>query len=227
MFDGIAPTYDLLNHLLSWGRDCAWRRRAAERLDAHRPIKVVDLATGTGDLLICLLRRRSNVTEAVGLDVSANMLEICRRKLSRLGLAGRARLVRSDACATPLADGSFDAATVAFGIRNASSPAAMLGEIHRVLRPGGTVLIVEFSLPRRRVMRRLYLAYLRVAVPFIGGLVSRDGLAYRYLNESIEQFCRAGDLVSLIRGAGFSDVSVIPLTFGIASIYTGVKGAGA
>ncbi len=224
MFDRIAPTYDLLNHLLSFGRDCSWRRGAARLLRADGPLKVVDLATGTGDLLISLLRARANVTEAAGLDFSQNMLGICRAKLHRRGLAARASLLCADASATPFPAGTFDVATMGFGIRNTADAAKTLGEIHRILKPGGMALILEFSLPGHRVVRWCYLKYLRFVVPLVGAVVSGDGQAYRYLNQSIESFYRVEEFAWLMREKGFCKVSVIPLACGVAAIYQGLKG---
>lgn len=223
MFDRIVPTYDLLNHLLSLGRDRSWRRRVAGLLAQRETSRIADLATGTGDLLIALLRHRSDVTCATGLDISERMLACCREKLRRHGFGNRVELVHADAAATPFSDGAFDAVTMAFGIRNATSAEAVLREIHRILRPGGVALILEFSLPRNRMIRWCHLKYLRLVVPFLGTLVSRDRHAYRYLNESIESFCRTEDLLTLIGRTGFDKVSVIPLTFGVASIYMGIK----
>jgi len=224
MFDGIVPTYDLLNHLLSLGRDFAWRRKTAGLLDAGQSLKVIDLATGTGDMLISLLRQRPNITEATGLDIAENMLAACREKLTKRGLAHRAKLLRADALGTPFADGTFDAATMAFGIRNTADASVSLREIRRILKPGGTALILEFSLPACPVMRWFYRRYLRLVVPFVGSLISGDWRAYRYLDESIEGFRQAQEFCRLMQEAGFRDVSVVPLTFGVASIYKGIKG---
>lgn len=223
MFDRIAPTYDLLNHLLSLGRDFSWRRKAVRQLDASRARKVLDLATGTGDMLISLLRERPDIAEATGLDISENMLAVCREKLRKRGLVDRARLLCADASRAPFADGTFDAATMAFGIRNTADAAVTLREIHRLLRPGGTALILEFSLPACPVMRWFYLLYLRLVVPFIGALVSGNRRAYRYLDKSIEAFQRPAEFCCLMQTAGFQEVSVVPLTFGVASIYKGIK----
>ena len=223
MFDRIAPTYDLLNHLLSFGRDYSWRRKVARRIGRRPPVKVLDLATGTGDLLISVLRACPNIAEAAGLDFSENMLRICREKLRRRGLADRTRLVCADASATPFPEDMFDVVTMGFGIRNTPDVAATLSEIHRVLKPGGIATILEFSLPQRRAVRWCYLKHLRYVVPFVGALISRDRHAYRYLDESIERFCGAQGLASCMRTAGFRDVSVTPLTFGVASIYRGRK----
>ncbi len=223
MFDRIAPTYDLLNHLLSLRRDVSWRRRMAEQLGGDNRLQVIDLATGTGDLLICLLRKYPSIVDAVGLDISGSMLGVCGKKLHRRGLEGRARLLCAEASEIPLSDGMFDAATMAFGIRNTNDTAATLEEIRRILKPGGILLILEFSLPRHRVVRWCYRKYLRLVVPFVGALVSRDRHAYRYLNRSIESFCQTEDLSSVMRRVGFREISVIPLSFGVASIYRGVR----
>ena len=139
------------------------------------------------------------------------------------GLAGRVDRVCADASSTPFAGGTFDAATMAFGIRNTPDTAATLAEIRRILKPGGMVLILEFSLPKNRIVRWCYLKYLRSVVPWIGAAVSRDRQAYRYLDESIEAFHRPEAFSSLMRQAGFRTVSAIPLTFGVASIYKGTK----
>ena len=223
MFDRIAPRYDLLNHLLSLGCDFSWRRKTVRQLDAGTGLKVLDLATGTGDLLISLLAERPNIIEATGLDISENMLAVCGQKLRKRGLEDRAGLVCADASRTPFADGTFDTATMAFGIRNTADAGATLGEIHRVLKPGGTALILEFSLPACPVMRWFYLRYLRLVVPFVGSLVSGDRHAYRYLDTSIEAFQQPAEFCCLMQAAGFREVSAIPLTHGVASIYKGIK----
>ena len=223
MFDRIAPTYDLLNHLLSLGRDSSWRRRAARALPQREGLKVADLATGTGDLLMALLRERPNVSEAVGVDISQEMLKIAFRKVSERGFADRIRLVRDDAVHSALPGESFDAVTMAFGIRNTPDVEATLGEIYRLLRPGGIGVVLEFSLPRRAVLRGGYLVYLRSVVPALGALLSGSRSAYRYLNESIKAFSRPDEFCTLMSTTGFAQVSATPLTWGVASIYTGSK----
>ncbi len=223
MFDRIAPTYALLNHILSFGLDYCWRGKLAGNLDKDREIEVLDLATGTGDLLVSMLRRRGNISKAVGLDISENMLAVCRGNIKRCKLADRVTLVQGDAARTGLGDGRFDAVTMAFGIRNVPDPAETLSEIYRLLRRGGVALILEFSLPANRIVRSLYLVYLRHVVPFIGYLVSRDKGAYRYLNRTIEAFDKNRDLPALMRKAGFSNIARTPLTFGTVSLYSGCK----
>jgi len=223
MFDRIAPTYALLNHILSFGLDFSWRRKLAGSIEKDRPIEVLDLATGTGDMLISMLRSRANISKAVGLDISENMLGVCRKKIERCGLADRVTLVQGDAARTGLGEGGFDAVTMAFGIRNVPDPAEALSEIYRLLRQGGAALILEFSLPANRIIRSLYLVYLRYVVPFVGYLVSRDKAAYRYLNTTIEAFDKNRDLPALMRKAGFSKIASKALTFGTVSLYSGCK----
>ncbi len=223
MFDRIAPTYDLLNHLLSLGRDYAWRRKVAEQLKGRESLRLLDLATGTGDLLISMLRRCPAIGKATGLDISERMLDLGLEKLRAQGLAQRVELVCADASATPFPEGTFDVATMAFGIRNTANAATTLAEIHRILKPGGTALILEFSLPHSRAVRWCYLKYLRLVVPPIGAAISGDKHAYRYLDESIEGFHQPEAFSSLMQQAGFRAVSVIPLTWGVASIYKGTK----
>jgi demethylmenaquinone methyltransferase/2-methoxy-6-polyprenyl-1,4-benzoquinol methylase len=223
MFDRIAPTYDLLNHLLSAGRDYAWRRRVGEQLRSGGPLHLIDLATGTGDLLISLLQGCPGIVRAVGLDISERMLDLCRAKLRKRGLLEHAALVCAEASATALSGDAFDVVTMAFGIRNTPDAAATLGEMHRLLKPGGTALVLEFSLPENHAVRWCYLKYLRSVVPWLGGAISGDRRAYRYLDKSIESFYRPEAFSSLMRQTGFREVSVIPLTFGVASIYEGTK----
>ncbi len=226
MFDRIAPTYDLLNHLLSFGQDFSWRRKAARCIAAGGPLRVVDLATGTADLLIALLREHPHIVDAVGLDCSEEMLAVGRDKLRKCRLAARARLVPGDATRTTFADESFDVVTMAFGIRNTPDPQATLDEIHRLLAPGGAAVILEFSLPANAVLRWGYLVHLRLVVPLIGALVSGDRQAYRYLNQSIESFHGPAAFCAMMEQAGFHDVSAQPLTAGVASIYKGSKAIG-
>ncbi len=226
MFDRIAPTYDLLNHLLSFGFDFAWRRKAARCIDGRGGLRVLDLATGTADLLIALLRERPNIADAVGLDCSEAMLRVGREKVRKHGVSERVRFVQDDATKTSLPPESFDAVTMGFGIRNTPDARRTLDEIHRLLKPGGTAVILEFSLPANRIVRWGYLSYLRVGVPLIGALVSRDRHAYRYLNRSIEAFHGPVEFCSMMEQAGFRDVSATPLTGGVASIYRASKASG-
>lgn len=223
MFDRIAPAYDILNHLFSFGQDFSWRRKLADAVDKNEKLRVLDLATGTGDILISLFRRNPNITEAVGLDISKNMLTLCRRKIARHKLTNRVSLVYADVSTNGLGDESFDVVTMGFGIRNTPDTFKILTEIRRLLKQGGTALILEFSMPANRILRDCYLFYLRFFVPLLGRLLSRDKSAYSYLNTSIENFHRTNDFCHIMQKAGFSDVSATPLTFGVACLYQGTR----
>ncbi len=222
MFDRIAPTYDLVNRSLSMGQDILWRGRLSKRVPAVNNLHVLDLATGTGDQLLSVINERPEaVIEAVGLDLSEGMLEVGRKKMEARGLGSLVKLMHGDASKLPFEDRSFDAVTMSFGIRNVDNVPATLAEIHRVLKPEGRALIMEFSLPRQRAMRGMYLVYLRQLLPRLGGLISGDTSAYRYLNLTVEEFPYGDEFCGMMRDAGFADASAIPLTFGVASIYEG------
>ena len=223
MFDRIAPAYDFLNHLLSFGRDFSWRSSLANTVVKDKKLRILDLATGTGDVLISLLNKNPNITEAVGLDISENMLALCRRKITRRKLTNRIKLIRANVTANGLGDESFDVVTMGFGIRNTPDALKTLTEIHRLLKPSGTALILEFSIPSNRALRGFYLFYLRFFVPLLGRLLSGDKYAYRYLDTSIENFHHPNDFRRLMQKAGFSNVNATTLTFGIACLYQGTK----
>ncbi len=225
LFDRIAPTYNILNHILSLGQDFYWRRKLAECIDKKHKLRVLDLATGTGDLLISLLRRNPNIVEAIGLDISENMLALCRKKITKHNLTKRASLVHADANSCPFADETFDVITMSFGIRNTPDPFKTLGEIRRLLKPGGTVLILEFSMPSNRILRNCYLLYLRRFVPLLGRIISGDDHAYKYLNTSIENFVNVKNFRYLMLKADFSNVRATPLTLGVIGLYLGYKPA--
>ncbi|GMU92221.1 MAG: demethylmenaquinone methyltransferase [Candidatus Hydrogenedentota bacterium] len=223
MFDRIAPRYDLLNRLLSMRRDVAWRKRLATLLPKRDPLTVLDLATGTGDVLLALRRNCARVRSGVGVDMAGNMLKIGKEKFESKGDASVLRMVRGDATRLAVAESSFDAVTIAFGIRNVLDVEAALREMRRVLKPGGRALILEFSLPAFAPLRAGYLLYFRHVLPRIGGLVSGDAYAYRYLNQTVETFPYGETFCELMRKAGYQDVRAHPLTFGIATIYQGDK----
>lgn len=221
LFDRIAARYDLLNRLLSLGRDVAWRKRLARHLPEGNGLRLLDVATGTADVLLFLDDASDAVRGGVGVDMSFGMLAQGRRKIRRRGVQDRFRLVRGDATVLPVRPERFDAATIAFGIRNLVDVAAGLREMHRALRPGGRVLVLEFSLPRNALVRRAYLAYFRHVLPRIGGLVSGDLAAYRYLNQTVESFPYGDAFCALMRDAGFVNVRALPYTLGIATLYLG------
>jgi demethylmenaquinone methyltransferase/2-methoxy-6-polyprenyl-1,4-benzoquinol methylase len=223
MFDRIAPRYDLLNRILSLGLDGPWRRRARKYLPKGKNLKVLDLATGTGDLLLALFSNKNKISSAVGLDMSEEMLAIAENKIAGSNLQDLISLVRADAAEIPFADNNFDTVTIAFGIRNVPDINITLGQMYRVLKPSGRVLILEFALPENIVIKNLFLIYLRTFVPAIGALVSGDYKAYRYLNKTVETFLCREELCRAMRNAGFINVKVVPMTFGVACIYCGEK----
>ena len=219
MFDRISPTYDLLNRLLSLRRDVSWRCRVADLVCSAGATAVLDVATGTGDVALTLARRCPALTRVVGVDIAEAMLAIGRDKVAAARLAPAIDLQAADAVCLPFATGEFDAVTIAFGIRNVADYPAALAEMLRVLRPGGLVAVLEFSLPAGRLVRQAYLTYFRRILPAIGGLVSGSGSAYRYLNRTVEGFPYGERFLHVLRQVGFSRARALPLSFGIATIY--------
>lgn len=221
MFDHIAPAYDRLNHLMSLGIDRSWRRTALKWLRPHRPQQMMDVATGTGDfaLLACRMLRPQSL---VGTDISEGMMQVARHKAREAGLDDRIRFRREDCEALTFSDASFDAVTVAFGIRNFEHLDRGLREMCRVLRPGGHLVILELSTPDRPPMKQLYRIYSRL-IPLMGRLVSHDRSAYTYLPQSIRAFPQGEVMSESIRRAGFSDVRFRRLTFGVCTLYMATK----
>jgi len=220
MFDAVAPRYDLLNRVLSLGIDQYWRRRAVQLLVDEQPARVLDVATGTADLAI-KAERMLHPREVVGIDLSAEMLAYGRKKLKRRGLSPRISLVKGDAANPPFPDDAFDAALVAFGVRNFEDLEAGLRGIGRVLRPGGTLVVLEFSRPRTAPIKQLYAWYSRYVLPHIGGMLSPNQGAYEYLPSSVAAFPDGTDFLERMHESGFENLRWTPLTFGIASLYRG------
>jgi demethylmenaquinone methyltransferase/2-methoxy-6-polyprenyl-1,4-benzoquinol methylase len=221
MFDRISARYDLLNHLLSFGQDIRWRKKMLRFIPEKDAPEVLDIATGTGDQAISIVRARPGIRHVTGIDLAKMMLEKGREKINKLGLSDRIVLKEGDACALKFSDGSFDLATISFGIRNVEDLDRALGEIFRVLRPGGKLLVLEFSLPSNSVIRSFYLFYFRYILPLLGGIISGDRSAYRYLNRTVETFPFGSDFCNFLERAGFVEVTARPLTFGVATIYQG------
>jgi len=219
MFDAIAPRYDLLNRILSGGIDQSWRRRAIRRVTSERPGSVLDIATGTADLAI--MAAEQGISSVIGVDIAEEMLEIGREKVIRKGLSEVVDLRMGDAEELPFSDHQFDAAMVAFGVRNFENLERGLSQIHRVLRPEGQIVVLEFSRPRRFPIRQLYGFYGRYVLPQVGRLISGDALAYTYLNNSIQDFPDGDRFLNELQKVGFREVKAVHLTFGVASIYTG------
>ena len=218
MFDNIAPAYDLLNHLMSWGIDRRWRRKAIDRLGQHAPGRLLDIATGTGDFAI-LAAQRLNPRHIVGADLSEGMMAQGREKVRKAGLEDVISFQREDCMHLSFADQTFDAVTVAYGVRNFEDLDTGLREMRRVLKPDGHLLILELAAPPRFPMRQLFWLYSHVVMPLAGRLFSRDKRAYTYLTASMEAFPQGEVMEGLLRQAGFGEVEWRRFTFGICTMY--------
>lgn len=223
MFDSIAPRYDFLNHFLSFGIDISWRKKAIHEISLinPHPVKILDVATGTGDLAIAALKLDPD--HITGIDISGKMLEAGREKLRKKALQDRIDLVECDSEKIIFSDGTFDVAMVAFGVRNFTDPLKGLSEMTRILKPGGVIMVLEFSKPSHTPFKQLYNFYFLKILPFIGKIVSKSDYAYRYLPESVIQFPDNDKFIALMEKAGFTSVRQKKLTGGVASIYTGRK----
>ncbi|RMG20453.1 MAG: bifunctional demethylmenaquinone methyltransferase/2-methoxy-6-polyprenyl-1,4-benzoquinol methylase UbiE [Deltaproteobacteria bacterium] len=217
MFDAIAHRYDLVNRILSFGVDLRWRKETVRALALRAGDRVLDLATGTGDLAIAIARRHPDVT-VVGVDPSRRMLEVAEQKVRRRALAGRIALRLGDAQALPFGDDYFDATTIAFGIRNVPDRRRALEEMRRVTRPGGRITILELNEPEGRWMGPLARLYIHRLVPWIGSAFSGNG-EYRYLQRSIAAFPSPADFALVMRSAGLTQVEPRPLTFGVCTLF--------
>ncbi|RYZ57278.1 MAG: bifunctional demethylmenaquinone methyltransferase/2-methoxy-6-polyprenyl-1,4-benzoquinol methylase UbiE [Proteobacteria bacterium] len=222
IFNSIAGRYDLINTVLSLGLHRIWRKELRLKLPAHNEQIVLDLATGTADVAIELIRD-PRITKVVGVDMSEGMIAIGQSKLRKLQLTNRIQLQVGDAQKLTYTSDQFDAATMSFGIRNVPDVDACLREIYRVLKPGGRGLVLEFALPKSSVMRALHLFYLRKILPIVGRILSGHGTAYTYLNQTIEEFPYGENFVALMRNAGFKNANHRVLTFGIVNLYWGDK----
>lgn len=221
MFNGIASKYDLLNHLLSFGIDKSWRRRLVRQLGRQKPDKVLDVATGTADLAIQLAYRLPSVS-IIGIDISEKMLRIGRSKVEKRGISS-VRLVQANSMEIPFGDGEFDAVMVAFGVRNFEDLPKGLSEIYRVLKTGGCLYVLEFSIPDKFPVANVFRFYFRRILPWFGRIVSGSYDAYTYLPESVATFPEKENFLGIMAHAGFRDCSYQRVTFGIASIYVGFK----
>jgi demethylmenaquinone methyltransferase / 2-methoxy-6-polyprenyl-1,4-benzoquinol methylase len=221
MFDNISARYDLLNHLLSLGIDRGWRKKAIALLKPLQPRKLLDVATGTGDFAIQALQLKPE--KIIGIDISEGMLEVGRRKIERMGKSNQIELQKGDSENLSFPENNFDAVTVAFGVRNFENLELGLREIFRVLRPGGMLVVLEFSRPRAFPFRQIYHFYFKFILPKIGSLISKDRSAYTYLPESVQAFPDGEAFKDILKSIGFKDTACRSLTFGISSIYCGRK----
>lgn len=222
IFDEIARSYDFLNHFLSFGIDIYWRQKFLPALPKTDQILALDLATGTGDVPLVLVKDK-RVRKVIGIDRSKGMVEIGKQKIIKKKLDHKIKLDIGDGVKVPFKDKKFDVVTISFGIRNFSDHKESLKNIYRVLKPKGKVLIMEFSLPKNKLMRALYFFYFRNILPKIGNLLSGHGDAYTYLNKTVEDFPYGVEFSNHLMEAGFKNVSHKSYTFGIATLYQGEK----
>ncbi|MBK8290766.1 MAG: bifunctional demethylmenaquinone methyltransferase/2-methoxy-6-polyprenyl-1,4-benzoquinol methylase UbiE [Flammeovirgaceae bacterium] len=221
MFDSISGNYDFLNHFLSLGIDIRWRKKAIKLLAKSKPKLILDVATGTGDFAIETLKL--NPDQVIGVDISEGMLEVGRKKMKARGIDHKIDLRLGDSENLPFEENKFDAVIVAFGVRNFENLEKGLTEMQRVLKPGGQLVVLEFSKPRTFPFKQLYNFYFKFVLPKIGQLVSRDSAAYTYLPESVQAFPDGTDFTNILNRIGFNYTTCQSLTFGISSLYTGTK----
>ncbi|RXR35555.1 bifunctional demethylmenaquinone methyltransferase/2-methoxy-6-polyprenyl-1,4-benzoquinol methylase UbiE [Flavobacterium piscinae] len=221
MFDTISGNYDGLNRVISFGTDVKWRKKVLALVDAKKPDTILDIATGTGDLAI--LMTKTNAKKIIGLDISAGMLDVGRKKIEQKKLSNKIEMVLGDSENMPFEDNSFDAITVAFGVRNFETLEKGLAEILRVLKPNGIFVILETSVPKKFPFKQGYYFYTKNILPLIGKLFSKDNSAYSYLSESASVFPFGEALNNILRKVGFIDVAAMPQTFGVATIYSASK----
>lgn len=222
MFDSIAPAYDFMNRAMTFGIDKLWRAKAVRMVKAHNPGRVLDVATGTGDLAIKLANELPGA-HITGIDLSEEMLKIGRAKVEHAGLAARIEMAKGDCLHLPFEDGTFDCVTVAYGVRNFEDLPGGYREMARVLRPGGMLCVIELSVPRGKVVNPLYRLYSGKVIPAIGRLISNDTSAYSYLPASIAAMPQGERMLQIMESAGLSQTQLRPLTFGTCTIYTGIR----
>lgn len=222
MFDSIAPAYDNMNRLMTFGIDRLWRRKAVSLTAATRPRRILDVATGTGDFAIALARKIDGC-RVDGVDLSDGMMEIGRKKVEKAGLADRISFAKGNCLHLPYPDNTFDAVTVAFGVRNFENLKRGYAEMARVLRPGGQLCVVELAVPESPLVRPFYKFYTSHIIPAVGRLVSSDPRAYTYLPESIAAMPASPRMLELMADSGFDSPRILPLTFGVCAIHTGTK----
>jgi len=221
MFDNIAPKYDFLNHLLSMGIDITWRKKAIRIIGKRNPKAILDVATGTGDF--ALEAKSLKPERIVGIDISEEMLNVGRKKIHNKGFDELIEMIKADSEALPFKDNTFDAITVGFGVRNFAHLEVGLGEMLRVLKPGGQVAIIEISQPQNFPVKQVYNIYFKHILPTVGKLVSKDARAYTYLPESVTHFAQGQEFVDILHKVGYKDASCTPLTLGTASLYIASK----
>lgn len=222
MFDDIAFKYDFLNRFLSAGIDIKWRKKAIKQLSALAPKRILDVATGTADVAI-MASGILKPEKIVGIDISEGMLEVGRKKIQKAGLQHIIELLNGDSETINFEDGSFDAVTVAFGVRNFQHLEKGLSEIYRVLKPGGKLVVLEFSKPKMPGVKGMYNLYMKIVCPNVGKLFSKNRNAYKYLDESIQKFPEGNNFTNILDNLGYKNSYCKTLSLGICSIYCGTK----
>jgi len=223
MFDNLSPNYDRINHIMTYGFDRYWRKQMAKLLPPLERIHLLDIATGTGDQIISLMTHSKRIDRVIGTDLARQMLHIAALKIASKPYADKITLLEADALNLPFNDHSFECVTISFGIRNVMDAELSLKEMVRVLKKGGRALILEGTIPKNFFFRTPYLFYLRYLLPHIGGYLSKNREAYRYLNKTIETFPSGQNFCNLMLKAGFQRVVAHPLTAGSVTIYQGDK----
>ncbi len=223
MFDEISPSYDRLNHILSLGIDFYWRKKVVDFLPKKEGLYLLDAATGTGDQLITILENSPHIKQAVGIDPAKKMLALSLQKTEKKSYRNKIQFKEASLLALPFPDASFDVVTLSFGIRNIPDPLPALIEAYRVLKEGGRLLILEFSLPDNPLLKKGHLFYLRHILPSLAKLLTKNKRAYTYLGETIEDFPSGENFCHLLREASFTRVQRTPLTAGIVTLYQGDK----
>lgn len=222
MFNSIAPAYDVMNRMMTFGIDTIWRRKAVDMVGKYKPRRVLDVATGTGDLAF-LIDRRLQPEQLLGIDLSEGMLAIARQKAEQKGVADRVSFAVEDCLSLSLPDNSYDAITVAYGVRNFENLKQGFAEMYRVLAPGGVLCVIELSTPEHFPMRQLYKFYTYTIIPLVGRIVSRDSKAYSYLPRSVAAVAQGEEMLDIFRSVGFKNCRLRRLTFGACTIYIGEK----
>ena len=222
MFNSIAPAYDVMNRMMTFGIDRVWRRKAVDMLRTYNPRRILDVATGTGDLAF-LIEERLNPDALLGIDLSEGMLAVAREKAVQRGVADRVSFVIEDCLSLSLPDNIYDAITVAYGVRNFENLKQGFAEMYRVLSPGGVLCVIELSTPEHFPMRQLYKFYTYTIIPLVGRIVSRDKQAYTYLPRSVAAVAQGEEMLDIFRSVGFKNCRLRRLTFGACTIYLGEK----